>query len=86
MTPQRSVLLFVRWAARLGGPFASLDPDAWPTVAIAACRLAVSTSEVEDSSAVSALPVALSLEPDEAICEAAYAVGTPEELMRCLAS
>ena len=117
---------------------AELDPDAWPKVAIAACRLAVKSSEVEDGSAlaalrqvelehvddaaaasmrelsesldeaawdaqeagdearydspfrrsraVSALAFALSREPDEAIYEAAYAVGTPEDLLRGLTS
>ena len=36
--------------------------------------------------AVSALAFALSQKPDEAIYEAAYAVGTPQELMRQLAA
>ena len=38
------------------------------------------------SRAVSALAFALSQEPDESIYEAAYAVGTPNELMRRLAT
>jgi hypothetical protein len=38
------------------------------------------------SRAVSALAFALSREPDEAIYEAAFAVGTPHELVRRLAS
>jgi hypothetical protein len=38
------------------------------------------------SRAVSALAFALSREPDEAIYEAAYAVGTPKDLLRGLTS
>jgi hypothetical protein len=46
--------------------------EKWVTRSV---RLAVPTVE-----AVSALASALSREPDEAIYEAAYAVGTPEKL------
>jgi hypothetical protein len=117
---------------------AELAPDAWPKVAIAACRLAVNSSEVEDGSALAALrqvelehvddaaaasirelsesldeaawdaqeagdearydslfrqsrpcqrsPLPCRAKPDEAIYEAAYAVGTPEDLLRGLTS
>ena len=118
--------------------FRSLDPDDWPKLSIAACRLAIAAAGVDDqealaalraveldevepeiatsmrdladqrdeeawaareagdgesydrlfrhSRAVSALAYALSGEPDEAIYEAAYAVGTPEELAGRLTS
>jgi hypothetical protein len=62
----------------------SLDEAAWD--AQEAGDEARYDSLFRKSRAVSALAFALSREPDEAIYEAAYAVGTPEDLLRGLTS